>query len=150
MDHKQFQPTTGRVRHNFNLQYIQAHGPLLQQTKIFKENLSTREQSSLEIVVYPLPEIAYIRCQMGSNSSTCLPTMLSSDDLEEINRFHVAWCEENNVEKTDPRAIEVASALISWYSTSPAYRQRAKLDHPPELPNSQHIETLLERLRETR
>ncbi|WP_277880524.1 hypothetical protein [Agrobacterium vaccinii] len=40
----------------------------------------------------------------------------------------------------------MASALIDWYSTSPSYRQRTKLDHPPELPVSETIETLLERL----
>ncbi len=78
-------------------------------------------------------------------SNATLP-VLSSDDLEEIDRFHTAWCEENNIGKTDERAAEVASALIDWYSTSPSYRQRTKLDHPPELPISQTIETLLERL----
>jgi hypothetical protein len=81
--------------------------------------------------------------------STHPPSVLSSDDLEEINRFHTAWCEENNVEKMDPRAVEVASALIDWYSSSPAYRLRTKLDHPPDVPNSQQIEILLERLKQT-
>ncbi|KAA3515347.1 hypothetical protein [Agrobacterium rosae] len=75
------------------------------------------------------------------------PTPLSSDDLEEIDRFHTAWCEENGVDKTDVKAVEIASALISWYSTSPAYRMRAKLDHPPVLPDSEHIEKLLHQLK---
>ncbi|XUY29615.1 hypothetical protein RMR21_021715 [Agrobacterium sp. rho-8.1] len=86
---------------------------------------------------------------MDTHHSNHPPSILSSVDLEEINRFHTAWCEENNVEKSDPRAIEVAAALIDWYSTSPAYRQSAKLDHPPEVPSSQQIDTLLERLGRT-
>ncbi|WP_284778191.1 hypothetical protein [Agrobacterium sp. lyk4-40-TYG-31] len=83
---------------------------------------------------------------MDTHSPNAALPVLSSDDLEEIDRFHTAWCEENNIEKTDDRATEVASALIDWYSTSPSYRQRTKLDHPPELPVSETIETLLERL----
>jgi hypothetical protein len=81
--------------------------------------------------------------------STLSLSVLSSDDLEEIDRFHTAWCEENHVEKIDPRAVEVATALIDWYSSSPSYRLRTKLDHPPDVPNSQQIDILLERLKQT-
>lgn len=76
--------------------------------------------------------------------------LLSSHDLHEIDRFHTAWCEENHVSKTDERAVEVASALIDWYVKSPSYRQRAKLDHPPDVPVSQEIETLLQDLERTK
>jgi hypothetical protein len=84
---------------------------------------------------------------MDQNSSSRSATPLSSHDLEEIDRFHIAWCEENGVERTDIRAIEVASALLDWYSRDPTYRMRAKLDHPPALPQSAPIETLLHQLK---
>ena len=76
-------------------------------------------------------------------SITVLPTVLSSEDLEEIDRFHTAWCEENGVEKTDAKALDVASGLIDWYASDTKYRARAKLDHAPALPESEQIKSLL-------
>jgi len=70
-------------------------------------------------------------------------TVLSSDDLEEIDRFHTAWCEENGVDKTDAEALDVASSLIDWYASDTKYRTRAKLDHEPALPESERIKSLL-------
>lgn len=70
-------------------------------------------------------------------------TVLSSDDLEEIDRFHTAWCEENGVDKTDAAALDVASGLIDWYVSDAKYRARTKLDHAPELPESEKIKFLL-------
>ena len=80
---------------------------------------------------------------MDQNSLTQPSNPLSSDDLAEIDRFHTAWCYENKVAKTDVRAIEVASALIDWYSTDPPYRLQAKFDNPPILPQSKEIESLM-------
>jgi len=51
---------------------------------------------------------------MNTQSPSYSTVPLSSDDLEEVNRFLNAWCEENGVDKTDGRAQEVASALIEW------------------------------------
>jgi hypothetical protein len=69
--------------------------------------------------------------------------VLSSDDLEEIDRFHSAWCEENGVAKSDARALEVASALIDWYSADTRYRSSSKLDQAPALPVSEELKALL-------
>ena len=87
-----------------------------------------------------------MRCKMDPRVDNAPLPLLSSQDLEEIDRFHTAWCEENNVSKTDERAVEVASALIDWYVKSPSYRQRAKLDNPPDVPVSQEIEALMKDL----
>ena len=76
-------------------------------------------------------------------SITVLPTVLSSDDLEEIDRFHTAWCEENGVDKNDAEALDVASGLIDWYASDTKYRTRAKLDQAPSLPESERIKSLL-------
>ncbi|MGF9692833.1 hypothetical protein AAIH46_08445 [Rhizobium sp. 0TCS1.26] len=67
--------------------------------------------------------------------------VLSSEDLEEIERFHSAWCEENGVEKSDERALEVASALIDWYSADTRYRSSS--NQAPALPVSEKIKALL-------
>ena len=84
---------------------------------------------------------------MNTHPSSHSTVPLSSDDLEEVNRFLNAWCEENGVEKTDGRAQEVASALIDWYSTSPSYRQKSKLEHAPHLPESDKISALMDQLK---
>ncbi|MDP9837907.1 hypothetical protein J2T09_002667 [Neorhizobium huautlense] len=76
-------------------------------------------------------------------SNNLSSTVLSSDDLEEIDRFHTAWCEENGVDKTDAEALDVASSLIDWYASDEKYRSRAKLDHAPALPESERIKSLL-------
>ncbi|MGF9562050.1 hypothetical protein [Neorhizobium sp. JUb45] len=73
-------------------------------------------------------------------------TVLSSDDLEEIDRFHTAWCEENGVDKTDAEALDVASGLIDWYASDTKYRSRTKLDQAPALPESERIKSLLMRI----
>ena len=84
---------------------------------------------------------------MNTNSSSYSTVPLSSEDLEEIDRFLKAWCEENGVDRNNERAQEVASALIDWYSTSPSYRQKSKLEHAPQVPESDHIAGLLSRLK---
>ncbi len=76
-------------------------------------------------------------------STAVSTTVLSSEDLEEIDRFHTAWCEENGVDKNDAEALDVASGLIDWYASDTKYRDRAKLDHAPELPESERIKSLL-------
>jgi hypothetical protein len=40
---------------------------------------------------------------------------------KKIDRFHNAWCEENNLSKTNDRATEVASGLVDWYVLSSAH-----------------------------
>jgi len=84
---------------------------------------------------------------MNTQSPSYSTVPLSSDDLEEVNRFLNAWCEENGVDKTDGRAQEVASALIEWYATSPSYRHKSKLEHAPHLPESDKISALLDQLK---
>jgi len=84
---------------------------------------------------------------VNTHASSYSTVPLSSDDLEEVNRFLNAWCEENGVDKSDGRAQEVASALIDWYATSPSYRQKSKLEHAPHLPESDKISALLDQLK---
>ncbi|MDQ1195373.1 hypothetical protein [Agrobacterium sp. SORGH_AS 787] len=84
---------------------------------------------------------------MNTHASSYSTVPLSSDDLEEVNRFLNAWCEENGVDKSDGRAQEVASALIDWYATSPSYRQKSRLEHAPHLPESDKISALLDQLK---
>lgn len=79
-------------------------------------------------------------------SNSVSSTVLSSDDLEEIDRFHTAWCEENGVDKDDAEALDVASGLIDWYASDTKYRARTKLDHEPALPESEQIKSLLMRI----
>ncbi|MGE7369172.1 hypothetical protein ACQKKX_08880 [Neorhizobium sp. NPDC001467] len=97
----------------------------------------------------PAPLCAVIRTKCISApgptmfSSSVSTTVLSSEDLEEINRFHTAWCEENGVDKADAKALDVASSLIEWYASDTKYRSRAKLEHEPALPESDRIRSLL-------
>ncbi len=85
-------------------------------------------------------------CDVNHSHSSNTIVPLSSDDLEEIDRFLNAWCEENGVRRTDERAAQVASALIDWYMTSPSYRQKIKLSDTPDMPPSDNIEALLGKL----
>lgn len=64
--------------------------------------------------------------ELRSCSSTAA---LAPEDLEVLQTFLQAWCEENNAEITDKAAVEVASGLIDWYLF--ALGDRSLLKPPP-------------------
>jgi len=64
---------------------------------------------------------------------------LSPTDLEILEKFLDAWCQENGVDRADATAEEIASSLIAWYQ---ADAKRWSLEHfgetaepaiPPEI-----------------
>jgi len=63
-------------------------------------------------------------------SNNLSSTVLSSDDLEEIDRFHTAWCEENGVDKTDAEALDVASSLMKSIVHAPSSTMRRLCRNP--------------------
>ncbi|MFN7026904.1 MAG: hypothetical protein ACK4QP_20780 [Pseudorhizobium sp.] len=84
---------------------------------------------------------------LHENSSRSEVT-LKSDDLNLLQRFLEAWCEEHHVDLKDDRAAEVASALIDWYRSGMTDRDMLK-SNPPLLPSKPDtIQHLLRRLSE--
>ncbi|WP_117191064.1 hypothetical protein [Rhizobium terrae] len=74
--------------------------------------------------------------------------MLGSDDLELLQRFLRAWCDENDVDIRNEAAADIASALIHWYLFDLADRNRLKLGPRDAMPESQHLQHLLRQLGE--
>ncbi|WP_421591098.1 hypothetical protein [Shinella sp. M27] len=79
-------------------------------------------------------------------SETPLKVPLSPDDLDVLEGYLCAWCEENGVERTDAAAKNIASALISWYEQDAKSRSRVQLDQTDEPPMSSEIEALLRQI----
>ncbi len=73
---------------------------------------------------------------------------LRSEDLNLLQRFLEAWCEEHHVDLKDDRAAEVASALIDWYRSGMTDRDMLKSDPPQLPPKPETIQHLLRRLSE--
>lgn len=71
---------------------------------------------------------------------------LKSDDLELLQRFLEAWCEEHHVDITDDRAAEIASSLIDWYTSGMTDRDMLKLDSFVRSPKSPRIQLLMQQL----
>jgi hypothetical protein len=86
---------------------------------------------------------------MLHRNSTRSEVTLKSDDLELLQRFLEAWCEEHHVDLRDDRAAEVASALIDWYRSGMTDRDLLKCDPPILSPKPENIRHLLRRLSET-
>lgn len=83
---------------------------------------------------------------MFQQSETPSKASLSPDDLEVLEKFLVAWCEENGVDRSDSAAKDIASALIAWYQQDPKYRSRIQLEKSDDLPVSPEIEILLRKI----
>ncbi|HEX5934330.1 MAG TPA: hypothetical protein VFY63_09220 [Pseudorhizobium sp.] len=71
---------------------------------------------------------------------------LGSDDLELLQRFLDAWCEEHRVDASDEQAAEVASALFDWYMSENANRALLKADPLEMPPKPAKIQLLLRQL----
>lgn len=72
---------------------------------------------------------------------------LASDDLELLEKFLDAWCEENGVDKTSAKAENIASGLVDWYQFDLADRTNLKSGPPTPLPESKELENLLKKLK---
>jgi len=83
---------------------------------------------------------------MLENAWTPSKELLSPGDLEVLETFLAAWCEENRVHRNDAAAEDIASALIHWYQRDPRSRSRVHLKSMDELPLSPEIETLLRQI----
>ena len=73
---------------------------------------------------------------------------LGPDDLELLQRFLEAWCDENAVDLTDESAADVASALIDWYQFDLKDRNLLKSEPSDLPPKHSRIQRLLRRLDE--
>ncbi|MDR6820810.1 hypothetical protein J2X76_006010 [Neorhizobium sp. 2083] len=83
---------------------------------------------------------------MLPQSETPSKAAITPDDLEVLEKFLDAWCEENGVDKSDDAAKDVASALIALYQEDPKYRSRIQLESSDALPVSREIEILLRKI----
>jgi hypothetical protein len=75
---------------------------------------------------------------------------LAPDDLDLLQRFLEAWCDENEVDITDQAAADVASALIGWYQSEVSDRNLLKPEPLRLLPDSPKLQMLLRQLKEMR
>jgi len=83
---------------------------------------------------------------MFQQPDTSKKAPLSPDDLEVLDKFLEAWCEENGVDRTDSAAQDVASSLIAWYQEDQKYRSRVQLKSPDEMPIAPDILALLKQI----
>ncbi|WP_105428329.1 MULTISPECIES: hypothetical protein [Neorhizobium] len=83
---------------------------------------------------------------MLKQADTSSKTPLSPDDLEVLEEFLKAWCEENGADRSDEAAKDVASALIAWYQEDSKYRRRVQLKNTDDIPLSREIEILLRKI----
>lgn len=83
---------------------------------------------------------------MQSPSQTQPSTTLSPDDLKALEKYVAAWCAENAVSRDDPRAEEVASALLGLFQADAQYRRRVQIDALDDLPIPPEIQHLLRQI----
>lgn len=83
---------------------------------------------------------------MFQQPDTLKKAPLSPDDLEVLDKFLEAWCEENGVDRTDSAAQDVASSLIAWYQDDQKYRSRVQFKSADELPIAPDILALLKQI----
>ena len=79
-----------------------------------------------------------------ADTSSKIP--LAPDDLEVLEKFLKAWCEENGADRSDEAAKDVASALIDWYQEDPKFRSRVQLKNTHDVLPSREIEILLRKI----
>jgi len=73
--------------------------------------------------------------------------VLGSDDLELLQRFLEAWCEENDVGPESQEAQAIAAGLMNWYQFELGDRNNLKPGPATPLPESEELETLLRKLK---
>ncbi|KQQ37104.1 MULTISPECIES: hypothetical protein [Rhizobium/Agrobacterium group] len=81
-------------------------------------------------------------CQDNASSAI----VLGSDDLELLQRFLEAWCEERHVDVSSEEAQTVASGLFNWYQFELNDRNNLKSEPPEPLPESVELKRLLRQL----
>jgi hypothetical protein len=81
---------------------------------------------------------------LQDNTSSTI--VLGSDDLELLQKFLEAWCEENDVDPNSEQAQFIASSLFNWYQFELADRALMKTEPPEELPESTEIKQLMRQL----
>lgn len=72
--------------------------------------------------------------------------VLGSDDLELLQRFLEAWCQENGVAPDSEQAQTIASGLFNWYQFELGDRNLIKSEPPQPLPESTELKRLLSQL----
>jgi hypothetical protein len=72
--------------------------------------------------------------------------VLGSDDLELLQKFLEAWCEENGVDPQSDRAQSIASGLFNWYQFQLGDRVNLKPEPSEPLPESMKLNGLLRQL----
>ena len=73
---------------------------------------------------------------------------LAPDDLDLLQKFLDAWCEEHDVAPTDREAVDVASALINWYQSPDSNRELLKGETAISSPTPLWMRALLRRIRD--
>jgi hypothetical protein len=72
--------------------------------------------------------------------------VLGSDDLELLQRFLEAWCEENGVGPDSEQAQAIAAGLVNWYQFELGDRNLIKSEPPQYLPESSELKRLMRQL----
>jgi hypothetical protein len=83
---------------------------------------------------------------MPQTSSSSAAVVLGADDLELLQRFLDAWCEENGVDTRSEKAADIASALFDWYQFELGDRNNLKTEPREPLPESMKLNELLRQL----
>jgi hypothetical protein len=81
---------------------------------------------------------------LQDNTSSTM--VLGSDDLELLQKFLEAWCEENDVSPESEQAQFIAAGLFNWYQFELGDRALMKTEPPEELPESTELKQLLRQL----
>jgi len=74
--------------------------------------------------------------------------VLATDDLELLQRFLDAWCEENGVRPDSEKAQAIASGLFNWYEFELRDPDNLKMAPAEPLPDSAKIRQLMRQLAE--
>lgn len=85
---------------------------------------------------------------MLQQNGTPSPVPLAPDDLELLQRFLEAWCEENGVDSAADSAADVAAALIDWYLFKVDDRSLLKLALDESLTATPQLQRLVGKLDE--
>jgi hypothetical protein len=72
--------------------------------------------------------------------------VLGSDDLELLQKFLEAWCEENDVDPDSEQAQFIASGLFNWYQFELGDRAVMKTQPSEPLPESSELRQLMRQL----
>lgn len=85
---------------------------------------------------------------MLQQNGTSSPVPLAPDDLELLQRFLEAWCQENGVDSSADSAADIAAALIDWYLFKVDDRSQLKLALDESLTATPQLQRLVGKLDE--